>query len=418
MIHCFQRRWFLAVLTSALTVATTTIPFQSHLRAAEPAVAPENHLSVQQLADTHTRLGLALFRQMTQTHRQENLSISPTSLSLALALLYGGARSHSQQELAALLGIEGLSPAAVDTAYAEFGAALEDVPPSLELTLANSLWGNETLVFNPEFLDSRRRAYDASFERVDFADTLTALATMNAWVAQQTQGKIPTIVTDSDINTDTVAVILNAVYFSGRWTYPFSEENTRLYAFKQTDGSESWVPMMFQQLPVARSYQNELFSAIELPYGDEERVSMYVFLPHPEVSLAEVHRQLNLENWKTWLTRFEWNPAGARVGLPRFRLETEIEYRSLLEEMGATGLFNADADFSALASQAFWLGSIRQKTYIEVNEAGTEAAAVTVVDGTRAAPAELICDRPFLFAIRENHTGAILFFGSVVDPQV
>lgn len=415
-------------LTQTLTQTLATIALTLSLSPAialRPAAATPRRdataiaLSAEQLSNAHDRLGFQLFqelatRRIAEAETAENFVMSPASLSLSLALLYGGARSHTQQAMAVVLGVSG-EPATVDAAYSRLLAALDGISDDVTLDIANAIWGNDDVRLDEAFVQSRRDRYRAQVEQIDFSDTNAALRQINGWVADRTRNQIERIVSRNNINADTVAILLNAVYFSGNWTHPFREAHTEPAPFLRLDGSVGEVSMMSGRLPV-RLYENGRFQAVELPYGEVERLAMYVFLPRPEMSLFELTQEFDAENWANWRRRFEWTASDILVRLPRFNLDTDIDYRTLLATLGLASLFEPGADFSGLSATPFWLASVRQKTHIDVNEAGTEAGAATATSASRGATPVVVCDRPFLFLISDRETGAILFLGSIVDP--
>lgn len=376
----------------------------------------QSALAESEFREAQTELGFAVFQQLRQTQGNENLLLSPLSLSMALAMLYGGAEGATEEAMARWLGGESVEE--LDGSYERILDSLGELSGDVELAIANSIWSDGEGSLSLEFVASRQRHYQAQLQEVDFREPSQALAQIHRWVSQQTQGRIAEVLSTQDLDETTVAVVLNALYFAGDWTSPFPSENTEMRSFTRRDESQVYVPMMWQQLPLVRGYQNSLFRAIELPYGESERLGMYVFIPQEDVSLEAFYEQLTAANWRDWLRRFEWNEAGAMVVLPRFQITAEVNLRENLQALGLTELFSPGADFSALTDAGFWVTVMRQQLYLEVTEAGTEAAAVTGIGGTRSAAFSIVGDRPFVFAIRDNDTGLLLFLGSVVDPSL
>lgn len=213
--------------------------------------------------------------------------------------------------------------------------------------------------------------------------------------------------------------MINAVYFKGSWTVPFDPTATIDRPFHLLDGTEKQQPMMVQQGQY-RYAETEQFQAVSLPYGNR-RFSMYIFLPKPESSLSEFQAALAPENWQTWMTQFAQRSGS--IEIPRFTFEYSATLNDALEALGMAVAFSDDADFSNLSDTPTAISEVKHKTFIEVNEEGTEAAAVTSV-GIRALsarpaepPFELRVDRPFFLAIRDDQSGTVLFLGSVVEPE-
>ncbi|MBP0006804.1 MAG: serpin family protein [Cyanobacteria bacterium SBC] len=418
-------RWILLV---TIGFAVGGMPSQGGVtppRSIVPAPEIASHLedeiarwepTMQQLTQANANFGFLVFSRLAEGREDENLALSPTSLSMALTLLYRGARSQTQQQMTSALGYAGLSLEELDRSYGDLFATLAEVSPDVELNIANSVWAGIGETLESSFVETSRTIYRARVDRVNFSQPQDALQQINRWVAAETNDRIEEILSPSDLDRETVIVLANALYFLGYWTYPFSEEETRLHPFTLPDGTQKQHPMMVQQMPT-RYCETALFKAVELPYGESERMSLYAFVPKPGKTLADFYQHLTLENWNIWMNSFDWYSSGALVKLPKFRLDDERELNEVLKSVGLGGIFETP-DFSGIVPQSFAVSLVKQKTYIDVNEKGTEATAATAIVGTRSSPPEIEFDRPFFFAIRDNDTGAILFLGSVADPTL
>lgn len=369
------------------------------------------------LVAANTRFGFKLFSQiLEQNGEQTNLMVSPTSVAIALTMTYNGASGTTQQAMADALELEGMSLEEINQANAALELALENADPEVQLAIANSLWSREGVSFNPDFLQRNRDFYSAEVASLDFTNP-SAIATINNWVSRNTQEKIPEII--REINPNAVLFLINATYFKGNWTTPFNAELTSDRPFTLLDGSQKQHPTMTQSGRYAY-LENDQFQAVSLPYGESKRLSMYVFLPHESSDLSAFQQSLTAENWETWMSQF-----GRREGaisLPRFKLEYTTQLNDVLEALGMAVAFDADqADFSGMSDGALSISQVQHKTFIEVNEEGTEAAAVTSVEiqtlSAPVAPFQMSVDRPFFYAIRDNQTGTILFMGTVVEPE-
>ncbi len=373
-----------------------------------------------QLVTANTRLSFKLFSEILKQQPNQNIFISPAGVAIALDMLYNGASGQTQEAIAKTLELQGMSLQEINQANAALNASLENSDPNVQLSLANSLWTASTKPFNPEFLQQVQEYYKAEVNNLNFG-TSTASSTINDWVRQSTNQKIDEIVDQQEIRPNTVFLLLNAIYFLGTWTYPFPKSATTEHTFTLLDGTEKQHPMMFQHLFGVRYYENELFQAVELPYG-EGRLSMYIFLPHQQISLKTFYESLNAENWMEWMNQFEMGyqgdaSQGLSIGLPRFKLEYSIELNDYLKALGMEVAFTQGADFSAMTASSVSIDKVKQKTFVEVNEEGTEAAAVTTPGNVRGELTKLTVDRPFFCAIRDNQTETILFMGSIVEPQ-
>jgi serpin B len=396
--------------TQAIDRSTAAPPEQT-VAQAEPAAVDSRLISA------NTRFGFKLFSEM-QRHSEGNMLISPSSVSIALAMTYNGASGETQQAMAQTMELSDLSVAEINQANAALLTTLETADTTVELAIANSLWGRADYAFRPEFLQRNQDFYEAEVDRLDFASA-DAVDRINRWVDQQTQGKIPTILDQIDPND--VLFLINATYFKGSWTQAFDPDQTLDRPFYLADGTQKPHPMM-TQTGEYRYLETDQFQAVRLPYG-QERFSFYVFLPRQGYRLSEFQATLNAENWEVWLNQLRVR--NGAIQLPRFQLEYSAGLKDALATLGMAPAFDPDrADFTGISPQPVFISSVRHKTFIEVNEAGTEAAAVTaVITRTTSAPVEIeppfemTIDRPFFYAIRDDRTGAILFMGTIVNPQ-
>jgi serine protease inhibitor len=366
------------------------------------------------LVRANTRFGLKLLGQLWGKDSSKNLMISPSSVAIALSMTANGARGNTQKAMTETLELQGISLEAMNRGNAALMRSLETADPKVQLAIANSLWGKEGFTFLPDFLKQNQEFYQAEVTNLDFGSP-NAVVKINDWVKQNTVGKIPRLVEELDPNQ--VLFLVNAVYFKGSWTKPFDPKLTSDRPFTLLNGSSKSVPMMLQRGDY-RYLETEKFQAIGLPYGDG-RLSLYVFLPKPP--LAEFVASLTPVSWEAWTGKF-LKRAGS-IQLPRFKFEYGAELTEPLKAIGmATALDPAQADFSGISNERSVISQVQHKTFIEVNEAGTEAAAATSVGMARlsvptAPPFQMVVDRPFFTAIQDNQTGTLLFLGMVVAPQ-
>lgn len=378
------------------------------------------------LVAANTRFGFKLFSQLwlqdassqdVANDVANNILISPSSVAMALAMTYNGANGTTQQAMAEALELQEISLEELNQANAALIAALENADPNVRLSIANSLWGRQDFSFNSDFLKRNQEFYNAEITTLDFTSP-EAVTRINNWVNANTAGKIPTIV--DRIDPDLVLFLINAVYFKGNWTAPFDATATIDRPFYLLDGTEKQHPMM-QQQGRYRYAETDQFQAVSLPYGNR-RFSMYIFLPKPESNLSEFQSALTAENWETWMTQF--SSRSGSIEIPRFTFEYSSTLNQALQAIGMEIAFSEVADFSNLSETSTTISEVKHKTFIEVNEEGTEAAAATSVgiSPTSARPPdppfELRVDRPFFLAIRDDQTGTLLFLGSVVEPEL
>jgi serine protease inhibitor len=369
------------------------------------------------LIAANTRFGFKLFSEILKQDSKKNVFVSPSSVAIALSMTYNGAEGSTKQAMANALQLKGLTLAEINQANADLQASLEQSDPKVQLTIANSLWARQNVNFNPSFIEQNKKSYNAKVTTLDFGSP-SAPQEINAWVNSSTRGKINKIV--DEIDPQQVMFLINAIYFKGQWTTEFDKQLTRDRPFFLADGSQKQHPMM-QQRSEFRYAETDQFQAVSLPYG-KGRTSLYIFLPKKDSDLSAFSKTLTTENWQTWMKKF-----GKREGLvqmPRFKLEYEIQLKRSLAALGMGEAFDRQkANFSNLSREPLSIDEVKHKTFVEVNEEGTEAAAVTSV-GIRAtsvqidnAPFEMTVDRPFFCAIRDNKTGSILFMGAIVNPQ-
>jgi len=376
---------------------------------------PANPL-VEGLAAASNGFGFRLLAQLAEQDPGKNLFVSPSSVAMALAMTYNGAKGTTKQAMGETLGLSGMSRHEVNKAHAALRESLEDPDPNVQLAVANSLWGRKDLTFQPDFIQRNTDCYGAEIASVDFL-ALGTLDTINGWVKEKTHDKIDDLVKQPDLNADTVLILINAIYFKGIWTVPFDEARTEEGTFTLLDGTEQRRPMMSQSGHY-NYYEDETVQAVSLPYGDG-RVSMYIFLPKEQDGFMEFQKALSSRDWQRWMVLF--HKVEGEVTLPRFKVEYEGELSRALTDLGMGVAFGGEADFSGMGAGPLWISKVRHKTYVEVNEEGTEAAAATAVVMMRMAlPLQrfkMVVDRPFFCAIRDNQTGAILFMGFIVEPE-
>ncbi|HEY9639290.1 MAG TPA: serpin family protein [Coleofasciculaceae cyanobacterium] len=392
-------------------IAQSSRPDTSTPAMAQPAINP-------QLVTADNQFGFQLFSQLVQQDPAQNLMISPTSVAIALSMLYNGAQGETQQQIANTLELQGLSLEDLNHANAALKTVLEQADPSVKLAIANSLWGNQQITFKPDFMARMRSFYTAEVKTLDFNDP-AAVNTINRWVEHHTEGKIPTIL--DQINPNEAMFLINAVYFKGQWQQKFDTAQTSDRPFTLLDGSTRNHPLMSQSGNYLYQ-ENDRFQAVSLPYGDG-RLSMDVFLPKPGVSLTQFYPELlSTRHWNTAMTHF--TRRDGTIQLPRFQYEYTVRLNDALKSLGMPLAFDPDAaDLKGLTEQASHVSEVRHKTFIEVNETGTEAAAVTSIAVQTTSlqlptePFTMTVDRPFFYTIRDHKTGAILFMGCLVNPQ-
>jgi serpin B len=370
----------------------------------------------QQLVVANSGFGFRLLKELAREERHANLFISPYSISSVLQMLSTGARGQTLEELRKVLGIERMSPTRIDLAYQSLAHSISDQTNVL-LDLANALWYRTRAQLNSDFVEANEKFYQATLSALDFSDPHSAQV-MNDWAAEHTKGKIKTII-EPPISADTAMIIANAIYFKGTWLDPFDPKQTRRRPFHAANGKEEPVPMM-QQTRTFAYQEGPGFQAVQLAYAGKG-LEMEVLLPATNSSLEELVARMDSQFWQgTVLPAFQ-ETRGTLV-MPRFSLRYGAELKGSLMALGLKSAWNGNADFSGMSPSRLFLSEVKHQSFVEVNEKGTEAAAVTTGVVALAAfrdqppPFQMIVDRPFLFLISDKGTGSILFIGAVHDP--
>jgi len=369
------------------------------------------------LVSANIIFGFKLFAEIVKQDTGKNIFVSPASVAIALAMTYNGAGGETKQAMAGALQLHGMSLEEVNRANAALRAILENPDPKVQLDIANSLWARKGIIFKPVFMKRNEDFYGAEVTTLDFDDP-AAPSTINSWVSKKTNGKINKII--ESISSDAILFLINAIYFKGNWTVEFAKEKTEERPFYLLDGRQENHSMMSQSGNY-RYYRGENFQGVSLPYGENKRVSMYIFLPNKDFSLKEFLESLNAENWKNWMSQFHMMEGS--IVLPRFKLEYELNLNNALKALGMEVAFDKSrANFENMypisSGVNVFINEVKHKTFLEVDEQGTEAAGVTSVEMRITSIGQefsMIVDRPFFCAIRDNETGTILFMGSIVE---
>ena len=367
------------------------------------------------LAAASNRFGLALFARLAG-RGAKNVFVSPYSISAALTMAYAGAGGKTALAMDKTLGLSGAPLIEVLSASLSLKRSLEAADSLVRLDIANSLWARQGLPVRPEYQQAIERNFDGRMSVLDFGSP-EAPRTINAWVKEKTNGKIEKII--EKIPADMVLYLINAIYFKGSWQSRFDQAKTVEDDFYLSNEKTKKLPFMRQDGDY-QYFKGRDFQAVRLPYGTG-RLAMYVFLPDKRDGLAGFLKKLNAKNWQAWL--FGFAKAKGQVALPRFKAEYEKELSAELTALGMGPAFSDAADFTGMARAPLAISEVRHKAVLEVNEEGTEAAAVTSV-GMRITsvrpeppPFVMVVDHPFFMAIVDQRTGAILFMGVIYEPK-
>jgi len=417
-------RQLLCLLVLVLLLAVD-VPYAN---AATTVTSDRNGKVDTRLINLNNRFAFRLYHLLLPKEGGGNIFISPASIELALGMTYNGAVGTTKTAMANALGLQGMTDQEFNQANGMLMAMLQHPNTGITLASANAMWGQQNLVFNPDFLQLNTTNYQAEVRNLDFLKPEAAANTINQWASNKTQGLIPTLVNSDNIR-NAALVLTNALYFKGLWTTPFDPAQTKNGSFTLTDGTHETLPMMHHTS--SWDYlETKQFQAISLPYGKDKLIRLDILLPKPGVTLAACAASITPENWTQWMT--QWESRSVALSLPRFNVNYGSSLKNTLTSLGMGMAFGPDANFTAMfparnthAARIEYghdvrIGDVIHKTALKVDEAGTTAAAATAVvmcfTGMPQTPISFTVAHPFLIAIRDQPTGTLLFWGSIAKP--
>ena len=368
----------------------------------------------QQLIDASNSFSFALWSKVSTAEPNKNVFISPLSASFALGMTLNGAANESFDQMRTALQVGGLSQQDINVGYKSLIGLLTSLDPSVTMRIANSIWYRQTFPVNQPFIDAAKTYFDADVAGLNFADVTGSLSTINGWVNEKTNGKIPRVL--EEIDPANVMFLINALYFHGSWREKFDASHTTDDVFTTAPGVTE--PMRLMQRAGAVLYaETPSYQAVDLPYGNGA-FSMTVVLPKAASDIETFSAGLTQASWRALVSSFD--STEVNLLLPKFTLTYERMMNDDLTALGMVAPFDpAMADFTRMSpmGKEVFINFVKQNTFVNVDEEGTEAAAVTVVaisaTSVHATPVMRV-DRPFLFVIRERLSGTVLFMGKVV----
>ena len=386
------------------------------------AAAPPD--ATMRLARGSNAFGLELYRNLRTS--PGNLVFSPASITTALAMTWGGARGETAAQMKQVLRFEG-SPSEVMQASGKLAAALQDPSRPIVFRIANRLFGEKSYRFEPAYLDATKAAFGAALEPVDFRRAAEAARVLiNGWVEEKTEKRIRNLVPQGGVSRETRLVLVNAIYFLGDWEEPFKKQATGPRPFSVSQSQKKDVATM-HAVEHFRFVAKDGLKAVELPYKGGS-MSMLVLLPDAVDGLSALEASLSAERLDDIVKSL--SPVRVFVALPKFEIDPpgSLPLGDVLQTLGMKAAFSPDkADFTGMANppdpaDRLFISQVFHKAFVRVDEKGTEAAAATAVVMERAAAMpqkteEFKADHPFLFFIRDNASGMILFMGRVADPS-
>ncbi|MEM1136755.1 MAG: serpin family protein [Bacteroidota bacterium] len=413
-----MRKLFLSALliTIACVACNNNDPIDTSSKNTELALSDLRKVS-KDFTTKSNKFTFDIFRKInTGSKTSENLMISPLSINLALGMLLNGTNNETESQIKTTLDLTTLDIHEINENYKNLIFSLPNLDNAVDVGIANSVWHDEIFLAKEGFLSSLKNNFNAQVTGYDFGRA-DAPDMINNWVENNTNGLIKKIV--ENIKPDVVMLLINALYFKGDWTVQFDSKNTKKESFKTADGIDKTVDMMYLSKVKVSGIFKENYAVFDLPYGDG-LYNMRIILPNEDVLLSSILNALNQEDWNNISANtYELN---ANVGLPKFEIVYELKLNEVLKELGILDAFDGSkADLSNISDVNLFISEVKHKAFINVNEQGTEAAAVTSVaiaelSAGPSKPVDLICDRPFAFFIYEKEQGNILFSGRYINP--
>lgn len=380
----------------------------------EPAVLDLKPRS-SDVINSSNSFGIELFKQVAATETK-NFMLSPLSASAALTMLQNGSAGNTYAQLSNMLGYPAdLTQPQINDIYKQLVDQLKRADPSVNLGLANAVWYRNGFTARPEFLSAMQQSFGATVKDLDFTG-VDALNTINKWAADNTNNKIPKVL--DAIDPFAVMFLMNALYFKGSWTHQFDAKNTANNSFKLESGSSISTPFMSGDIPY-KVYNGGIFTGMEFTYGRKNFV-MDILVPRT-TTVGTLAKSITPAMWSAMVSEYDNSTDSSKklIYMPKFTFSYEKQLNDVLKALGMKDAFNSSlADFSNLASQKTVVSFVKQNTFVDVNEEGTEAAAVTTIGiVTTSMPSPTYIDKPFVFAIREKTTNTIMFMGILYDPR-
>ncbi|XP_019584924.2 serpin B11 [Rhinolophus sinicus] len=380
---------------------------------------------------------LDVFKELNSNNVGDNIFFSPLSMLYALSMILLGARGNSAEQMEKVLHFNhiagSLKPEFKDPTkcgqtgriHSHFGVLLSQINQphaNYTLSIANRLYGTKEMTFHQKYLSCSEKLYQTRLQAVDFErSTEETRQAINAWVENKTHGKITNLFGEGTIDPSCVMVLVNAIYFKGQWQNKFQERETIKTPFQLREGKSVIVEMMYQTGTFKLAFIKEpQMQVLELPYVNK-KLSMIILLPVGTATLEQVEKQLNVKTFYEWTSTSNMMERDVEVHMPRFKLEIKYELNSLLKSLGMTDIFNLiKADLSGISpAKGLYLSKVIHKSYVDVNEEGTEAAVATGDNlAVKRLPirAQFMANHPFLFFIRHIDTNTILFCGKLSSP--
>lgn len=385
-------------------------------RGLQPAQPVKLTAKQKEIAAADNRFAFKMFKKVSE-QEGDNTFFSPLSFNMALGMLYNGASGENRNEIAEARGITEFSETEVNEYYQNISQALKGIDPTADIAVANSIWYRNGFSVKKEFVETGKDYFDAEVRSLDF-NVPNAAGTINDWCAEKTNGRIKDLIA-GPINSDMMMYLINALYFKSQWQadIKFDKKKTKTDKFTKTDRQKIKVNLM-EQTSYFNYFSDDNLECVEMDYGNRA-FSMVAVLPSNNRNIDQLISYLDSENLHDAIKNMRWQKVWLK--LPRFKAESDFSLYQPVKDLGMEQMFKGG--FKNISDDDLWVSDILQKTFVEVNEEGTEAAAATTIIMVGASgrqkkikPVRFFADRPFLYLIREKSTGAILFIGRMDEP--
>lgn len=374
--------------------------------------------TTQYTASDANNFALEAYKQFAKSDNK-NMFFSPISINMAIGITYAGAKGETEKQIASVFNF----PENTTKFHKSMGTLqeniLEKTSEGVEISLTNQLWADQNYKFRCQYLRKAKKCYKAPVKRLDFYSNLDeSRISINNWVEKQTHERIKDLLPEGSISKQTKMVITNTIYFKGQWDKQFITEHTQDENFTTISGEQVKTPTMNANTSL-RMYQGNSLKLVELPYAGKQ-FSMLVLLPNEGTPLASIEKELSIKELNHYISSM--TESDVRISLPKFKFDASYKLKQTLSEMGMPLAFSNAADFTAMSRKKdLKIDEVFHKAFVEVSEEGTEAAAATavvIVRKTAIMNNEFRANRPFIFFIRENESGNILFLGRITNPQM
>jgi serine protease inhibitor len=371
--------------------------------------------------DAANTFSFALWGKVNAAQRDTNVFISPLSASFALGMTMNGTANATYDQMHTTLQFGTMPLADINAGYHSLIALLESLDPGVQMQVANAIWYRKALPVRQSFVDTTKADFDATVQGMDFSNTSATLAAINGWASTATNGKIPKVL--DTIDSTEAMFLVNAIYFKGNWRSQFDPALTTSESFTTGTGAKQPVQLMHRTDGMLYT-EMPTYQAVDLSYGDSA-FTMSVLLPKSNSNVDDVAASLTPSSWQALLAKFA--SASVNLSLPKVKLAYARMLNPDLSALGMAGPLdcNVDGDFSRMMLPPYDVGQlcidfVKQNTFVDINEQGTEAAAVTVVavgafTSGDLGPVVMRVDHPYIVVIRERLTGTVLFMGKVVS---